>query len=156
MARRSAPRLPRAAGQGQHRLQTAAPHAGGWCGSGQPSARGAARPGRDPTKTPEFLAAGLPVVSTSVLDVVRDWGEAGLVDIADGPAAFADALGRALDRPRAEWLRAVDRRLSEISWDRTWGEMKLRMSDARRVGAASSARASGAAPIAMQGRTQNV
>jgi glycosyltransferase involved in cell wall biosynthesis len=35
-----------------------------------------------PTKTPEFLAAGLPVVSTPVLDVVRDWGEAGLVDIA--------------------------------------------------------------------------
>jgi hypothetical protein len=29
------------------------------------------------TKTPEFLAAGLPVVSTPVLDVVRDWGEAG-------------------------------------------------------------------------------
>ena len=81
------------------------------------------------------------MVSTPVLDVVRDWGEAGLVDIATGPAAFADALGRALARPRTEWLRAVDRRLSEISWDRTWEEMQLRMSDAKRGGAASGARA---------------
>jgi UDP-galactopyranose mutase len=94
-----------------------------------------------PTKTPEFLAAGLPVVSTPVLDVVRDYGEDGLVEIAKGPAAFADALGRALARPRTEWLRAVDRRLSEISWDRTWEEMQLRMSDAKRGGAASGARA---------------
>jgi UDP-galactopyranose mutase len=93
-----------------------------------------------PTKTPEFLAAGLPVVSTPVLDVVRDWGEAGLVEIAKGPAAFADALDRVLARPRAEWLRAVDRRLAEISWDRTWEEMRLRMSDAG-GGAAAGARA---------------
>ncbi len=109
-----------------------------------------------PTKTPEFLAAGLPVVSTPVLDVVRDYGEDGLVEIAKGPAAFADALARALGRPRAEWLRAVDRRLSGISWDRTWGEMRLRISGARRGGggAASGARARrrAAEAIAMQGR----
>ncbi len=96
-----------------------------------------------PTKTPEFLAAGLPVVSTPVLDVVRDWGEAGLVDIAAKPDAFADALGRALARPRTEWLRAVDRRLAEISWDRTWHEMRSKITDARRVGAASNARTVG-------------
>jgi UDP-galactopyranose mutase len=94
------------------------------------------------------LAAGLPVVSTPVLDVVRDWGEAGLVEIADGPAAFADALALALNRPRTEWLRAVDRRLAEISWDRTWEGMRLEISDARRVGAASSARAVSAAGAA--------
>lgn len=38
-----------------------------------------------PTKTPEYLAAGLPVVSTPIADVVRPWGEEGLVRIADGP-----------------------------------------------------------------------
>jgi glycosyltransferase involved in cell wall biosynthesis len=92
-----------------------------------------------PTKTPEFLAAGLPVVSTPILDVVRDYGEAGLVEIAEGPAAFADALARALSRPRTEWLKAVDRRLAEISWDRTWEEMR------REVSGAGSARACAAA-----------
>jgi glycosyltransferase involved in cell wall biosynthesis len=92
-----------------------------------------------PTKTPEFLAAGLPVVSTPILDVVRDYGEAGLVEIAEGPAAFADALARALSRPRTEWLKAVDRRLAEISWDRTWEEMR------REVSGAGSARARAAA-----------
>ena len=87
-----------------------------------------------PTKTPEFLAAGVPVVSTPVLDVARDWGEAGLVEIAEGAEAFAAALERVLDRPRADWLRAVDRRLAETSWDRTWEEMRRLLSEAGRAG----------------------
>ena len=32
-----------------------------------------------PTKTPEYLAAGRPVVSTPIRDVVRPYGELGLV-----------------------------------------------------------------------------
>ena len=35
-----------------------------------------------PTKTPEYLAAGCPVVSTPVRDVVRPYGERGFVAIA--------------------------------------------------------------------------
>ncbi len=35
-----------------------------------------------PTKTPEFLAAGLPVVSTAIHDVIKPYGESGLVEIA--------------------------------------------------------------------------
>jgi UDP-galactopyranose mutase len=35
-----------------------------------------------PTKTPEYLAAGKPVVSTPIRDVVRPYGDAGLVHIA--------------------------------------------------------------------------
>src|SRR3712207_4223372 len=34
-----------------------------------------------PTKKPEFLAAGVPVVSTPINDVVRPYGEKGLVEI---------------------------------------------------------------------------
>ncbi len=97
-----------------------------------------------PTKTPEFLAAGLPVVSTPVLDVVRDYGEDGLVEIAQGPEAFADALARALSRPRTEWLRAVDRRLAEVSWDRTWEGMR------REVSGAEGTRAAGGLKAGMQ------
>ena len=35
-----------------------------------------------PTKTPEYLSAGLPVVSTAIRDVVRPYGELGLARIA--------------------------------------------------------------------------
>jgi glycosyltransferase involved in cell wall biosynthesis len=42
-----------------------------------------------PTKTLEYLAAGLPVVSTRVPDVVADWSE--VVHLADTAAEFADA-----------------------------------------------------------------
>ncbi len=78
-----------------------------------------------PTKTPEFLAGGLPVVSTPVADVVRAYGgDDGLVSIAATPeeaATMADAL---LEAPRAAWLARVDARLAEGSWDRTWRTMR--------------------------------
>ena len=76
-----------------------------------------------PTKTPEFLAAGLPVVSTPVADVVSDWGKGGLVKIAADAEAVVAALEDVLARPRSAWLAQVDRRLSWMSWDATWTRM---------------------------------
>jgi UDP-galactopyranose mutase len=81
-----------------------------------------------PTKTPEYLAGGRPVVSTPIRDVVKPYGESGMVEIADGPEAFVAAidrvLGRALDRQDQEsWLRRVDEHLSRGSWSRTWQQM---------------------------------
>jgi glycosyltransferase involved in cell wall biosynthesis len=76
-----------------------------------------------PTKTPEYLAAGRPVVSTSVRDVVRPYGEQELVHIADSPADFIQAVERALAAPPTGWRDRVDRFLSDMSWDRTWSEM---------------------------------
>lgn len=75
-----------------------------------------------PTKTPEFLAAGLPVVSTAICDVVRTYGAEGLVDIAD-VGDFEAKLRRALLRPRKEWLDKVDAYLANTSWDGTWDAM---------------------------------
>jgi UDP-galactopyranose mutase len=74
-----------------------------------------------PAKTPEYLAAGRPVVSTSVRDVVRPYGERRLVRIADVPEAFVAAIGESLfDRtPPA----ATDAFLAGLSWDRTWASM---------------------------------
>ncbi len=77
-----------------------------------------------PTKTPEFLAAGLPLVSTPIADVVRDYGGAGLVEIADDAEAMVAHAERLLARPRQPWLARVDRRLATRSWDSTWGEME--------------------------------
>ncbi|MFL6212490.1 MAG: glycosyltransferase family 1 protein [Blastocatellia bacterium] len=78
-----------------------------------------------PTKTPEYLAAGKPVVSTPVRDVVRTYGEMNLVRIADAPEAFVAAVERALDEDagNADWLIRVDEMLARTSWDWTWTRM---------------------------------
>jgi UDP-galactopyranose mutase len=81
-----------------------------------------------PTKTPEYLAGGRPVVSTPIRDVVKPYGESGMVEIADGPEAFVAAVDRVLRRAlasedRESWLRRVDEHLSHGSWSRTWQQM---------------------------------
>jgi glycosyltransferase involved in cell wall biosynthesis len=78
-----------------------------------------------PTKTPEYLAAGKPVVSTSVRDVVRQYGESGLVRIADEPEAFVAAVEAALseDVGNDDRLMRVDELLARTSWDWTWTRM---------------------------------
>jgi UDP-galactopyranose mutase len=76
-----------------------------------------------PTKTPEYLAAGKPVVSTSIHDVVHPYGEAGLVRIADSPADFVAAIGESLQAAPENWIQSVDRFLSGNSWDSTWSRM---------------------------------
>ncbi len=73
-----------------------------------------------PTKTPEFLAAGVPVVSTPITDVVRPYGEKGLVEIAKTPLEAVRKAEALLERPRQPWLSRVDRHLAAGSWDKTW------------------------------------
>jgi glycosyltransferase involved in cell wall biosynthesis len=77
-----------------------------------------------PTKTPEYLAAGKPVVSTSIRDVVRPYGDLGLVRIADTPEDFVRACEAALAEDRSTWLPRVDAHLASMSWDTTWAGMK--------------------------------
>lgn len=98
----------------------------GWDVAFMPFARNESTRFISPTKTPEYLAAGKPVVSTPIVDVVRTYGESGLVRIAGDAAAFAAALDEELRRRngRAAWLEKVDRLLAEMSWDRTWTDMK--------------------------------
>lgn len=76
-----------------------------------------------PTKTPEYLAAGKPVVSTPIRDVVRPYGELGLVHIAETTEQFVAACERALEENSAEKLKRADEFLSQISWDKTWEQM---------------------------------
>ncbi|MBE9193663.1 UDP-galactopyranose mutase [Gloeocapsopsis crepidinum LEGE 06123] len=77
-----------------------------------------------PTKTPEYLAAGKPVVSTSIRDVVRPYGEMQLVRIADTIEEFVTAAQKAMQEDIASaWLSRVDGFLEQISWDRTWASM---------------------------------
>ena len=77
-----------------------------------------------PTKTPEYLAAGKPVISTSIKDVVRPYGEMKLVEIADTADEFIAAAEEILSSSdRSEWLQKVDAFLENISWDKTWSQM---------------------------------
>ena len=95
----------------------------GWDAALLPFARNDATRYISPTKTPEYLAAGKPVVSTSIRDVVRPYGVAGLARIADDPADFVAAVEAALAEPASERLRQVDAFLTHTSWDGTWTRM---------------------------------
>ncbi len=77
-----------------------------------------------PTKTPEYLAAGLRVVSTPIRDVVSGYGDLGLVGIANGAAEFIAITDSLLQcPPTAEFHARVDKFLSQSSWDKTWSHM---------------------------------
>jgi glycosyltransferase involved in cell wall biosynthesis len=74
-----------------------------------------------PTKTPEYLAAGKPVISTSIRDVVDPYGKRNLVKIADEPQDFIQAAESILsNNETGHWLQQVDEFLQDNSWDRTW------------------------------------
>lgn len=77
-----------------------------------------------PTKTPEFLAAGRPVVSTSIRDVIHPYGNQKLVQIADKAEDFCDAIDFAMEeRKQPEWIDRVDHYLRDNSWDHTFQKM---------------------------------
>jgi UDP-galactopyranose mutase len=95
----------------------------GWDVALLPFARNDATRYISPTKTPEYLAAGKPVVSTSIRDVVRPYGVQGLARIADDPDEFVAAVEAALIEDAAERLREADAFLTQTSWDGTWTRM---------------------------------
>ncbi|MGI8786473.1 MAG: glycosyltransferase [Pyrinomonadaceae bacterium] len=77
-----------------------------------------------PTKTPEYLAAGLPVVSTPIQDVVRPYGELGFVEIASTAEEFVAAAEKVLKRENSkDWQARAGEFLSHNSWDKTWTQM---------------------------------
>jgi UDP-galactopyranose mutase len=96
----------------------------GWDVATLPFARNEATRFISPTKTPEYLAAGKPVVSTSIRDVVRPYGLRGLVRIADDPPSFVDAIEQALGEDSTDTRHLADAFLARLSWDETWGRMK--------------------------------
>jgi len=77
-----------------------------------------------PTKTPEYLAAGLPVVSSPVQDVVRSYGGKTGIYIAHDAERFSKSCKEALAQVRdAHWYASIDAMLSHMSWDNTASEM---------------------------------
>ena len=77
-----------------------------------------------PTKTPEYLSAGKPVISSSIRDVVNPYAEKQLVRIADHADDFISAAEAELAiTDRQSWLSEVDEFLKENSWNNTWNQM---------------------------------
>jgi UDP-galactopyranose mutase len=85
-----------------------------------PFARNASTEFISPTKTPEYMASGLPVVSTSIRDVVSGYGGLNAIRIADDPAHFIEACEDLLAAPetaRAAWRAEARDCLADKSWD---------------------------------------
>lgn len=82
-----------------------------------------------PTKTPEYLAAGCPVVSTPIRDVVRPYAEEGLVAIVENATQAVEQAEALMQMDKTLWLEGVDAFLQNISWDATWAGMKNLMDE---------------------------
>jgi glycosyltransferase involved in cell wall biosynthesis len=97
----------------------------GWDVALLPFARNDATRFISPTKTPEYMAAGKPIVSTSIRDVVRPYGQQGLVRIADDAPAFVDACAAAMAEDASARVRQADAFLRQTSWDGTWRRIRV-------------------------------
>ncbi len=97
----------------------------GWDLAMLPFARNESTRFISPTKTPEYLAAGKPVISTSIQDVIRPYGQQQMVQIADTVAEFVVTAELLMeqDLQATGWVDRVDAFLEQISWDRTWTSM---------------------------------
>jgi UDP-galactopyranose mutase len=104
----------------------------GWDVAILPFAHNSATKFISPTKTPEYLAAGCPVVSTSIKDVVRPYGDLGLISIADSAEKYAKAIDFEVRRRDDQaWRKKVDALLSKTSWDATWSYMSSEIETVR-------------------------
>jgi UDP-galactopyranose mutase len=98
----------------------------GWDVALMPFAMNEATEFISPTKTPEYLSGGRPVVSTRVKDVVRHYGHLEGVKIASTAEEFVAACEEALElakHPEGGWLAQADLLLSATSWDTVQARM---------------------------------
>jgi len=126
------PRLPNIHYLGSKNYKELPAYLAGWDVAMLPFARNESTRFISPTKTPEYLAAGKPVVSTSIRDVVRPYGEKKLVRIADTVEDFVAAVEAALGESECcqSWLLEVDSFLAQTSWDQTWMQMMEKIESA--------------------------
>ena len=104
---------------------------GGWDVAIMPFAINESTRHISPTKTPEYLSGGRPVVSTPIHDVVEPYGEQRLVFIAQDSAGFVDSIDKALRVDRNALIERADRFLATQSWDSTWAQMEQLVNELR-------------------------
>jgi glycosyltransferase involved in cell wall biosynthesis len=117
------PRRPNIHWLGQKNYAELPSYVGGWNVALMPFALNRATRFISPTKTLEYMAADLPIVSTAIADVVEPYGREGVVAIAD-QSTFVDAIETALGARSTQQRAAAEALLARTSWDRTWSRMK--------------------------------
>jgi glycosyltransferase involved in cell wall biosynthesis len=122
----SLPRRPNIHWLGGKKYEELPAYLGGWDVAFMPFALNQSTKFISPTKTLEYLAAGRPVVSTAIRDVVRPYGERGLVRIAD-KETFVRELDGALTEDPARRRAAADEFIARTSWDETFQQMTTLM-----------------------------
>ncbi|MCU1497192.1 MAG: glycosyltransferase family 1 protein [Acidimicrobiales bacterium] len=100
-----------------------------------------------PTKTLEYLAAGLPVVSTRVPDVVDEFES--IVDLRDDAPGFAAGCREVLDHDLRDRDRKLEPLLAKRDWDRIATRMLALIEDVRAAKATEPA-----APRRTAGRSE--
>ncbi|MBJ6979190.1 MULTISPECIES: glycosyltransferase [unclassified Luteimonas] len=93
----------------------------------------------NPTKTLEYMAAGKPIVSTAVPDVVHHFTP--VVSVAQDHEGFLDAVALAAREPDPVLLREGIARAMQASWDSTVATMRTELLDAVRAVRAEAATA---------------
>jgi glycosyltransferase involved in cell wall biosynthesis len=82
----------------------------------------------NPTKTLEYMAAGKPIVSTAVADVVRHFTP--IVDVAGSHEEFVAAVARALESPRRDAIAQGLECAAGNTWEAIVARMRGHMLDA--------------------------
>jgi len=83
-----------------------------------------------PTKTPEYMSAGRPVISTPIRDVVHPYGVNKLVHIGSTAEEFiryAEQELAVIDK--SKWLEKSDEFLADNCWDNTYAAMMAKIRD---------------------------
>lgn len=115
------PRLPNIHYLGMKDYQQLPEYLAGWDVAIMPFAINESTKFISPTKTPEFLAGGKPVISTPILDVITQYRE--VIHFAASVDDFITVAKNDIIEDET-WLRRVDAILSENSWDKTWQRME--------------------------------
>jgi len=104
----------------------------GWDAAMMPFAINEATRFISPTKTPEYIAGGRPVVSTPIKDVIRHYGELDCVKIAVNAEQFVQGCEEVLALRAGDdsWLEAADVELAKTSWESTFRRMSTLVAEA--------------------------
>jgi UDP-galactopyranose mutase len=139
--RASLPQAPNLHYFGQRRYEELPAFLAGWDVAMLPFAKNDATRFISPTKTLEYMAAGRAIVSTSIGDVQRLYGD--VVRFADTPGDFIAECEAALveaPAPRAARLAEMRRIVASTSWDETAREMGRIVEAASQRGLTEAAR----------------
>jgi glycosyltransferase involved in cell wall biosynthesis len=75
-----------------------------------------------PTKTLEYMAAGKPIISTKITDVVRDYSES--IALIENESEFCDAIETLLAKDHIQMQMEYKKILEKTSWDSTADKME--------------------------------